>query len=486
MSLNLSFVAYINGLLLLILAAIELFTGFVGLWPGVTSGADFIGAGLFAGFTGGMLFLCNRQNNRPPINTYTGYFLTVSCWLTISLFSTLPLYFAIPGISFTDAFFETVSAISTTGSTVLTGLDSLPHDILLWRSILQWMGGIGIIVMAMAILPLLHVGGMSLFKSESSDISGKVTPRMAHFLKMTIGVYVILTFACAMLMYMAGMTMFDAINHAMTTIATGGFSTHDASMGYFNSTPIEIVTIAFMVAGALPLILYTNVFFEPHKGFSIARYSQVMAFLSVWAVAIIVMTLWNCLHGSMMPPESLRVSAFNVTSVLTDTGFATADFGQWGSFSDGLIFFLFFVGGCAGSTAGAIKMFRWQILFKGLHAHLLRTLSPNRVISVHYAGKVVEDPIQHGVRNFLFLYLLTFAGLSLILMGFNIDFLTSVSGVAQAMANAGPGLGPIIGPASNFSSLPAGAKWVLCGAMMLGRLELYTIYVLFLPAYWRR
>lgn len=486
MNLNLPFVAYVNGILLLILSSIELMTGFIGLLSDIGSAREFIGAGLLAGFIGGMLALCNFRGPQHHFGIHSGYFLTVTSWLTISLFSTLPLYFAIEGISFTDAFFETVSAISTTGSTVLTGLDHLPRDILFWRSVLQWMGGIGIIVMAMAILPLLRVGGMSLFKSESSDISGKVSPRMPQFLKMTIFAYVGLTLSCTILLYFAGMPMFDALNHAMTTIATGGFSTHDSSAGYFDSASIEFILTVFMLAGALPLIIYSDLIFSSKKNFSLSRYSQVFTFLGIWLIAVIAMTLWNCIHNHMLPAPSLRVSSFNVTSVLTDTGFATTDFGQWGSFSDGLVFFLFFVGGCAGSTSGAIKIFRWQILFKGLYANMLRTLSPHRVVSVHYAGMVVEESILHGVRNFLFLYLLTFALFSLILMGFGADFITSTSGVAQAMANAGPGLGPVIGPASNFSTLPSGAKWALCAAMMLGRLELYTIYVLFLPAFWRR
>jgi len=483
---DLRLVAYTNGILLLILAAALGLLGLSALTENGSYDLAFIGGGFTTAFFGGLLVAANRGRWHGVISVRTGYLMTFSCWLMLALFSTLPLYYSDLGLSFSDALFETVSALTTTGSTVISGLDDMPRDLLLWRSILQWLGGIGIIVMAMAILPMLKVGGMNLFKSESSDITGKVTARMDFFVKVTVAAYAILTTICAFLYKLAGMSWFDAVNHAMATISTGGFSTHDASMGYFNSAWIEAIAIVFMMAGAIPLVMYVKflIFYRGDK--SMQSYTQVKGFLCIWAVAVAIMAFWNWQENGMAFLSALRVSAFNITSILTDTGFATADFSQWGHFAIGFFFFLYFVGGCAGSTSGAVKVFRWQILFKGLYAQFKRNLSPNAVITVHYAGKPLDEKVMHSVRNFLFLYFVTFCFFSLVMMGFGIDFLGSVSSVAQAMANAGPALTATLGPAGNFSSIPDGAKWILSLVMIIGRLELFTFYALLLPSFWRQ
>lgn len=478
-------VAYTNGVLLLILSAALGLLGVSALTADGSYDLAFIGGGFTTAFFGGLLVAANRGRWRGSLSVRTGYLMTFSCWMMLALFSTLPLYYSGLGLSFTDAMFETVSALTTTGSTVLTGLDDMPRDLLLWRSILQWLGGIGIIVMAMAILPMLRVGGMGLFKSESSDISGKVTARMDFFVKVTVAAYATLTFICAILLKLAGMSWFDAVNHAMTTISTGGFSTHDASLGHFNSVWIEMVTIVFMLAGALPLVMYVQMLIFYYGDKSMQSYTQVKGFLCIWLVSVLVVSFWNWQHNGMDFLSSLRVTAFNITSILTDTGYATADFSLWGHFAVGYLFFLYFVGGCAGSTSGAIKVFRWQILFKGLYAQFKRNLSPNAVVTVHYAGRPLDDRVMHSVRNFLFLYFITFTFFSLMLMAFGIDFLGSVSSVAQAMANAGPGLTQELGPAGNFGSIPDGAKWALGLVMVIGRLELFTVYALLLPSFWR-
>lgn len=478
-------IAYANGLLLLVLAGALGVLGLSAMGAEGVYSLSFIGGCFTAALFGGLLVLANRGRWHGAISIRTGYVLTFSCWIVLSLFSTLPLYYSGLEISFADAVFETVSALTTTGSTILTGLDNLPPDLLLWRSILQWLGGIGIVVMAMALLPMLRIGGMNLFKSESSDISGKVTARMDYFVKITVLAYAVLTMAGAVLMHLAGMSWFDAFNHAMSAISTGGFSTHDASIGYFDSVWVEAVTIAFMMIGAMPIVMYAYFAFMRHGDKSLRSYTQVIGLFVIWAVSIAVVGMWNWLANGMSFLHALRVTAFNVTSILTDTGFATADFSQWGHFAVGCFFFLYFIGGCAGSTSGAIKVFRWQILFKSLHVQFMRNIFPNAVFAVRYAGRVLDDRVMHGVRNFLFLYMLTFAFFSLVLMGFGIDFLGSVSGVAQAMANAGPALTQTLGPAGNFSSLPDGAKWVLGIVMIIGRLELFTVYALLLPSFWR-
>lgn len=483
--LNYSLIFYVNGIILILLSLVLFSMGAIGAMPDGSGGMPFMISAVTALFLGVALFLSSYDTDHSRIGIPTGYLLTVSCWISVSFISTMPLFLSDLGLSFTDAFFETASAITTTGSTVISGLDSLPFDLLLWRSLLQWFGGIGIVVMAMAILPFLRVGGMNLFQSESSYNSEKVTPRITQLIRVVAFVYILLTITCAIFMHWAGMSMFDAVNHAMTTLATGGYSTHDASLGHFDSVSIEVVTIFFMICGALPLIMYANIMFLTKDKFSLKKHSQIKLFFILWAGIILAVAMWNLSHNEMAFLSALRVSAFNVTSILTDTGYATADFAQWGGFAVGIFFFLFFIGGCAGSTSGAIKMFRWQLLIKGLRAQFLKMLSPNRVQAVIYAGEKVDDDVLHGVRDFIFIYLLTFVFFSLVLMAYGLDFLTSTTGVAQAMANAGPGLGEIIGPAGNFSSLPDMVKWILCLTMFLGRLELYTIYVLLMPSFWK-
>lgn len=478
-------IGYANGLLLVILAAA---LASIGLLAKLSQGSfdiAFVNAAFLTAFFGGSLIVANKSKLQPNISIHTGYMLTFSCWVVLALFSSMPLYFSNLGLSYTDAMFETVSALTTTGSTVLTGLDTMSHDLLLWRSILQWLGGIGIIVMAMALLPMLRIGGMNLFKSESSDISGKIVGRVDYFVKLTACMYIVLTSVCAMLLHLAGMNWFDALNHAMTTISTGGFSTHDNSIAYFDSVWIEIVTILFMMAGAMPLVVYVHFLMVRHGDKSMRRYTQVKGLLGAWLVAIIVLSMWNWLHNNMPLSSAIRATSFNVTSMLTGTGFASADFSRWGSFGLGVLFFLYFIGGCAGSTAGSIKIFRWQLLFKGLYAQFVRNLYPNTIVTTHYAGRVVDERIMHSVRNFLFMFLLTFAFFSLVMMAYGLDFLGGISSVAQAMANAGPGLTAELGPAGNFAHLPDGAKWVLDIVMIIGRLEMFTVYALFVPSFWK-
>lgn len=413
----------------------------------------------------------------------TGLLITVSAWLSVSAVGALPLYSSFLGLSWTDAVFESTSALTTTGSTILTGLDEMPEGILLWRSILQWFGGIGIIVMALSVLPALGVGGMQLFRSESSDVSEKPFPKVRQLARNILIVYLTLTLACALALGMAGMSTFDAVNHAMTTIATGGLSTKDASIGFYNSLPIELVTIVFMTAGALPLAFYAV--FLMSRGQRRTVEGQVVPFLAILASAIFACMLWNVSQG-MEAGEALRKSAFNVTSVLTDTGFATDDFSAWGSFAVGLFFMLFLIGGCAGSTSGAIKIFRWQVLFGSANRSLKLVLYPNLAASVRLNRKPVSDTAISNVRNFFFLYLMTLLIMSLLVSATGLDYLSSASSVAQAMANAGPGLGPVVGPSTNFASIPDTAKWLISLSMIMGRLELVTFFIVLQPWFWQR
>ncbi|TNE40637.1 MAG: TrkH family potassium uptake protein [Sphingomonadales bacterium] len=479
---QLYFVGYANGIFLVALATAMLIPAIIDATNNARESMTFAISATISGGVGGLLVIALRGTGNMLFGRHTGFLLTVSAWITLSFFGSLPLLLSSLGLSLADAVFETVSGLTTTGATVLTGLDTMGSGLLLWRSLLQWIGGVGIVVMAIAMLPMMRVGGMQLFQMESSDVSGKLFARVSELARVTGAVYVGLTLACAVGLMFAGMDLFDAVNHAMATLATGGFSTKDASVGYYDSVAIEAVIIVFMVAGALPLVAYANFFMRGRR--AILEDEQIVTFLKVLATAILLTFYWNVSQG-MEPVLALRASAFNVTSILTDTGFATTDFSTWGSFAVGLFFVLFFIGGCAGSTAGAIKMFRWQILFSGARAHLKTTLSPNRVVVLNYRGQSVDPDTLGAVRNFLFVYLVTFIALSLLVMVTGLDFLSATSSIAQAMANAGPGLGPVVGPGTNFESIPTAAKWIIALAMILGRLEVATVYVLLLPDFWK-
>jgi trk system potassium uptake protein TrkH len=476
-------VLFVDGILLVTLSAAMSIPMLVDLAAGNPDWQIFAASAVLTLFVGGM-FVLSMRGEDPPLGQRTGYLLTVSAWVMIGAFASLPLFFSRLGLSYTDAFFETMSGLTTTGSTIISGLDDLPPGLLLWRSLLQWIGGVGIVVMAIVLLPILRTGGMQLFRTESSDISGKPLSRTRQIAGVTIAVYVGLSVLCAIAYAASGMNAFDAINHAMTTLSTGGYSTRDASIGYYDSVPIEVVGIVFMVAGALPLIWYARLIMERGRK-TRAEGRQVPVLLAILLIAAALATVWNVLANGMPVATALRLSAFNVTSILTDTGYATSDFSAWGSFAVGLFFSLYLIGGCAGSTSGAIKIFRWQILADGIGRQLKRMFQPHRVLLAGYGAQRIDEETVQAVRNFFVLYMMTLLTVSLAVMATGIDFLSSISAVAQAMANAGPGLGQVGGPAGNFSTFPDPAKWLLAVAMLLGRLELSTVYVLLLADYWR-
>lgn len=433
-------------------------------------------------FVGLILMEANRGPRR-YISVRAGFLLTVVSWLAVCLFAALPFVLCDLRLSFADAIFEAMSGLTTSGATVLVGLDTMAPGLLLWRSMLQGIGGLGIVAMAMIMMPFLRVGGMQLFHSESSDISERPAPRTFQVVGLTAIVYFALIAGCTLSLVVAGMSVFDAINHAFAAVATGGFSTKDASVGFYDSPAIEAVLIVFMTAGALPLVFYVKLAAKPRR--ALARETQVPTFLLTLAVAIAGTALLRWQTGGIGWNQALREAAFNVTSILTDTGFVSTDYSAWGNWSIGVFMLLMFIGGCAGSTAGAIKTFRWQILFRAMGHQMLRTLSPHRVVVVRHQGQPVDLETIGSVRNFFVMYILTWAALSTGCMISGLDFLSSVSGVAQAMANAGPGLGPLVGPAGNFRDIPVAAKWLISAAMLLGRLELTTVYVLLTVAFWR-
>jgi trk system potassium uptake protein TrkH len=357
------------------------------------------------------------------------------------------------------------------------------RGILIWRSILHWIGGIGIVVMAIALLPLLQVGGMQLFRAESSDRSEKLFPRLQQVATAVVGVYAGLTVACAIALWMAGMSLFDAVNHAMSTVSTGGFSTKDASIGFFNSATMEMIIVVFMLLGGITFPLHVRAL-RRGPGVYLGD-EQTRGFLALIALATLAVASWMVLIKEIPAAEALRHGLFNVASIVTTTGFASTDYLLWGTFPIVLFYFLTFVGGCTGSTSGAIKIFRFQVLYAVAHQQLMRLLAPHRVTIARFQDKEIDVATAISVLGFFFFYAFTFALLALALSLFGLDAITALSGAATAIGNVGPGLGTIIGPAGNFATLPDGAKWLLSAGMLLGRLEFVTAFVLLTRAFWR-
>ncbi len=462
-------------LMMLIPTAVDFFAGNPD-WEvfAISSGVTlFVGVAMALTSRAGAMKLSIRQ----------AFLMTTLSWVALTFFSSLPFVYSQLGLSFTDAFFEAMSGITTTGSTVITGLDGLTTGILLWRALLQWLGGIGIIVMAIAVLPILKVGGMQLFRMESSDQSEKALPRAAQVASAIGVIYLLLTVACAGAYWLAGMNGFESFAHSMTTIATGGFSTSDGSIGHFDSVWIDIIATVFMIIGALPFLLYLRTL-QGNFGAMFSD-SQVQWFLSTVAVVVILAAGWLWLENGLGPVLALRLASFNIVSIITGTGYATSDFSLWGSFALPIFFFIMFIGGCAGSTTCGIKIFRFQVLYAAARTQIHHLLQPHGVFIPYYNRRPISDEVIVSVLSFFFMWFLSFTLLALMLGLLGLDFLTAFSAAATSIANVGPALGPIVGPSGTFQSLSDEAKWLLSGGMLLGRLELFTVIVLFSRSFWR-
>ncbi|WP_052383994.1 TrkH family potassium uptake protein [Litchfieldella xinjiangensis] len=412
------------------------------------------------------------------------FVLTTLSWVSISGLASLPLVLGAPQLSVTNAVFESVSAITTTGSTILVGIESFSDGIKLWRGIMQWLGGIGIIVMGIAILPFLKVGGMRLFHTESSDWSEKVMPRTGGIAKATLGVYLGFTLAAAIAYWLGGMVLLDAIVHAMTSVATGGFANSDASFGAYADRPHLLwMGTLFMLTGALPFVLYIRMLRGTPS--ALWRDEQVRGLLVLLTFVCLALTVYRIVNGTA-PFDALTHATFNVVSVVTTTGYASDDYTLWGPLAVVAFFYLTFVGGCSGSTSGGMKIFRFQIASEMLKNQLRFLIHSNGVFASRYNGMPLTDDISRGVVAFSFFFFLTIAGLALGLSLLGLDLVTALSGAATAVANVGPGLGDTIGPSGNFASLPEAAKWLLCVGMLMGRLEILTVLVLLTPMFWRK
>jgi trk system potassium uptake protein TrkH len=430
---------------------------------------------------GGALILGNAGQGQVRLTIRQAFLMTSLSWIAISAFGAIP--FLGLGLTYTDALFESISGLTTTGSTVIVGLDTLPPGILFWRALLTWIGGVGIILMAIIILPLLRIGGMQLFQMESSERSEKIIARPLQLARWIVSIYFLLTFVCALLYRAAGMNGFDSICHAMATLATAGFSTHDASFAYFPGDAVQWVGTVFMAAGALPFVAYIR--FLRGNARALLTDPQIPALVFFLAVLSLGLGMWHSITAHVPFFHSLTQAAFNITSVVTTTGFVSTDYGLWGAPAVGVFLILLFVGGCTGSTAGGIKIYRFQILGRVIKAHLTRLVSPHLVILLTYGDRRVTEDITFSVLAFVAVYMATIAIGTVLLTALGLDLVTALSATATALGNVGPGLGEIVGPSGNFSTLPDAAKWILSGAMLLGRLEIFTILVLLAPRFWR-
>lgn len=447
-----------------------------GHWP------VFAESALFTVLVGGLVALACQSGNQQGLTLQQTFMLTTGVWLALPIFGALPFVLGATEARFVDAFFEAMSGLTTTGSTVLTGLETLPRGLLLWRGILQWLGGIGIIVVAMVFLPELRVGGMQIFRSEGFDTMGKILPRATQISAQISSIYLFLTVACIVVYLIFGMSFFDALVHAFTTVSTGGFSNYDASFGTF-SGPTEYAAVVFMFLAALPFVRYVQLV----NGASSPLFqdSQVRAFLAIILVLVVLSTILLTSVFPKHPEESFREALFNITSIISGTGYASANYMTWGSSLIAMFFFIGLIGGCAGSTACSIKIFRYQLLFSAIRVQIQKIHTPNGVFTPRYAGRAVSDDVLSSVMVFFVFFVVSLGLLSVFLAMTGLDFLTSVSGAAAAIANIGPGLGDIIGPSGNFSTLNDTAKWLLAIGMLVGRLELLAVFVIFTPQFWR-
>ena len=431
----------------------------------------------------GILFVISNLDYDKKINLHQAFLLTSLSWITIAIFGALPLFFSKLNLSFTDAFFESMSGITTTGSTIIINLENAPKSILLWRALLQWLGGIGIIVMAITLMPIMNVGGMLLFKVLNTDSTNEILPSSKEISIKLIIIYVVLTLLCGFSYKIFGMNIFDSLTHSMTTIATGGFSNYNESIGYFDNIKIESVAIFFIILGSIPFIAYIK-FLSGNKKIFLSD-SQIKTFIKLIILSIVILFCYLLIKDNNFSLSNIRSVSFNVISILTGTGYVTQGFDKWGSFPLFYFLILMFIGGCAGSTTCGVKIFRIQILYKFIINQLKKVIYPRGIFIIKYENNTVNDKFLASIISFIYLYIIIFFVLTALLSLTGLDFVTSISGAATSISNVGPGLGSTIGPNGNFYQLPDISKWILSTGMILGRLELFAILVLFLPSFWR-
>ncbi len=475
---------YVIGVLMMVTAIFMLAPMIADIMTGNDDWQSFARAAGIAGVLAGLLILVTRgQWAERNLTLREAFIITALSWLVVPVAGCLPFYFMADRLDFVDAWFEAVSGMTTTGATVLSNLDHQPPGVLLWRSLLQWIGGVGIILMAMVILPFLRVGGMQIFRTESSDRSEKVLAREAAIIPQIAIAFIVLTLLCMVAYALAGMNLFDAVNHALTTISTGGFSTHDNSLSHYDQPAVHWVAAAGMFCGSLPIILFIKSW--QRNSPDILRDVQVRGFAKICATAIGSVTVYLAMTGQFGWSDALRIAAVNVMSIISTTGYALGDFTNWGTGANGIFLILMFFGGCTGSTAGAIKTYRLQAMALITKRYIDHLFSPRRVMNLRYGNRTIDEDIILSILAFLTAFAGCVIVVTLALTLFGLDVLTAFSGAVTTITNVGPGLGEIIGPSGNFAPLPDGAKVVLIFAMILGRLEFFALLVLLSPRFWR-
>ena len=445
--------------------------------------SSFISASLITIIFGVLFFLSNLEQDK-KLNLHHAFLLTALSWISVAIFGSLPFVFSELNLSFTDSFFESMSGITTTGSTIITDLNTTPKSILLWRAILQWLGGIGIIIMAITLMPLMNIGGMQLLKVSSTDTTEKILPKTKEITIRLVIIYLVLTLLCCTFYKIFGMQLFDSFTHSMTTIATGGFSNYNNSIGHFNNFKIEVTAMIFIILGSIPFISYIK-YLSGKKDIFFTDI-QIKSFIKIIFFSILILFIYLGILNKSFFEINLRSISFNVISILTGTGYVTQDFDNWGNFP--LIYFLIlmFIGGCAGSTTCGIKIFRVQILYLFLKNQLKKIIYPRGIFIIKYDNNHVDQKFMSSIISFIYLYIVIFFIIAALLSLSGLDFTTAISGAATSISNVGPGLGELIGPNGNFSQLPNFSKWILSLGMILGRLELFAILVLFLPSFWQK
>ena len=474
---------FVIGILLLALGGAMVVPGVLDWLLDDPSWQGFMEAAAITLLAGGLFVLANQPRGPVELSLRETFMMTTGSWLVLAGFAALPFMFTKFTPSTTDSFFEAVSALTTTGASVIIGLDYVSSGTLLWRALLQWLGGIGIIVMALTVLPILHIGGMQLFHSEFSDRMEKILPRVSQITKAIFYTYVGLTIVCTLSLWWVGMNFFDAVCHGLTTVSTGGMSTSDDSIGHFNSVGVEIVMIIFMITGASTMLLFVQLFRGNVR--AILRDGQIRTLISFVALLPLIIGFWRWYNYDVTLAKALRESFFNTISMITTSGFNTTNYGAWGTFPLIAFFIVIFIGGCTGSTASGIKIFRFKIMYALTKTQLSKLYRPHAVLIPTYNKQQISEGVFDSVFTFLALFVFSFAGLTLALAFLDLDFVTAVSGATAAITNLGPGFGPTIGPTGSYSLIPDNAKWLLMFGMILGRLELISVLVLFTPAFWR-
>lgn len=473
----LGFLILAVGIAMLSAVGVSAYYGEPDLKPILFSSLICIGVGV-------LLLVFLKRLEQDELRAREGFAIVTFGWIVVPLFGSLPFILAGAIPDFTDAYFETMSGFTTTGASILTDVEGLSHGLLFWRAMTHWLGGMGIIVLSLAVLPILGIGGMQLYRAEvAGPTKDKLTPRVAETARLLWSLYVLLTAAEIVMLAAGGMSLFDAVCHSFATIASGGFSTKNASVGYFDSAYTDWVITFFMFVAGTNFALHYSALRGRFRSY--IRDNEFIFFLVSFLVATLIVatvTVRGSFEGDFL--AAVRYSAFNVMSIMSCTGFATSDFAAWAPLAQLILLFLLFPGACSGSTGGAVKNVRVLLLLKAAMNEFKRLIHPQAVVTVRLNGKTIEQDVLFTVAGFIILYLVTFATASILMTGLGLDLITSLSAVATCMANAGPGLGTV-GPMANYAHLPDLAKWILDACMLVGRLELFTVFVLFSRSFWR-